>query len=600
MKLKLLDDEHAQGDNICLDFEGYAEAFVDLAMQTEESLTFGIFGEWGSGKTTLMRTIEQQFNGTNVYTVWFNPWEYPVEENMVKAMLHTMLNQEWFKKIIKNKSKIFDTIQSFLSAFTKKVPFVPDIDDLVKLVDEIKSKKESSSKFFSLRKTFEDFTGELTDGDEESDRNLLVFFIDDLDRCLPHRIVNMLENIRLAFSLKHTVFFIGADREIVADGIKYVYREHKNTEKVTGTDFDGDRYLEKMIQVPFFIPQNDEKKIKEYIKSFKFEKKDILFADILFELLSDVEANPRKIKRIINSIILSWTTYKTKTDNPEDSLDIKALAILKVIELKWLDFFRDLVEKTNNDRHRPLLNTIKDRREKYNHEQKIDKQPEEIKEICKDYNIKGGSFFEFFRKGIVGNLFEPKILDNLKMYLSSTKGFSHETESPLEDIESTSTIGQLIDFLWDGKVEEFNQLRKQSDYTNLNFSSENFTKLKTLEGVDFRNCSLTESNFKACKLNKAIFQNAILKGADFSGADCANADFTDAVMEMVNFKQAKLNGAVFKGTDLTGANWWDAENTDKVFSKDIKTKFKKPETTEEIDSWQEHFSSYHTIDEDDS
>ena len=291
---------------------------------------------------------------------------------------------------------------------------------------------------------------------------------------------------------------------------------------------------------------------------------------------------------------------KTKTDNPEDSLDIKALAILKVIELKWLVFFRDLVEKTNNNRHRPLLNTIKDRHKKYNHEKKIDKQPDDIKEICKDYNIEDGRFFEFFRKDIVGNLFAPKILDNLKMYLSSTKGFSHETESPTEDSESKSTIGQLIDFLWDGKIEKFNQLRKESDYSYLNFSSENFTKLKTLAGVDFRNCSLTESDLKACNLNQAKFHNAILKGADFSGADCTNADFTDAVMEMVNFKNTILNGAVFKGTDLTGTNWWGAENAEMVFSKDIKTKFKKPETPEEIDSWQDHFSSFHSIDKDES
>jgi len=45
-----------------LNFEAYAEALSELIISedNEKALTIGIFGRWGSGKTTLMKTIEKK------------------------------------------------------------------------------------------------------------------------------------------------------------------------------------------------------------------------------------------------------------------------------------------------------------------------------------------------------------------------------------------------------------------------------------------------------------------------------------------------------------------------------------------------------------
>ncbi|MCP5107393.1 MAG: hypothetical protein GY950_28660, partial [bacterium] len=190
--MKLLDDEYARdireksasGRKICLDFEIYARAFVELAVKTTEPITFGIFGEWGTGKTTLMRSINKIFDDEfkeKVYTVWFNPWEYPPEEDIVKAMLQTMIVQEWYPKLSNGKNAVRSTLDVLLKSLSSIIPGVPDLTELKNYIEKNQSKQElKPSSFMSLRKTFEEFVNHLTT-EINGERSLLVFFIDDLD-----------------------------------------------------------------------------------------------------------------------------------------------------------------------------------------------------------------------------------------------------------------------------------------------------------------------------------------------------------------------------------------------------------------------------------
>jgi predicted KAP-like P-loop ATPase len=60
-----------------LGFPAYAKAFAEMIEHSRAQFPIGIFGSWGSGKTTLMRAIEKEVTKRpNLVPVWFNAWRH--------------------------------------------------------------------------------------------------------------------------------------------------------------------------------------------------------------------------------------------------------------------------------------------------------------------------------------------------------------------------------------------------------------------------------------------------------------------------------------------------------------------------------------------
>jgi Cdc6-like AAA superfamily ATPase len=91
-------------------------------------LTIGIFGEWGTGKTSLMRLIEKEVTSVynNAAAVWFNAWQYEKEEHLIVPLVAT-INKELEKKekswkgdLKKGAGRIRDALRAIAYGFTVK------------------------------------------------------------------------------------------------------------------------------------------------------------------------------------------------------------------------------------------------------------------------------------------------------------------------------------------------------------------------------------------------------------------------------------------------------------------------------------------------
>jgi len=59
----------------------YSGALAQIIGHSAPRFAIGIFGDWGSGKTTLMRSIWRELEPRqDVVLVWFNAWRYEREE----------------------------------------------------------------------------------------------------------------------------------------------------------------------------------------------------------------------------------------------------------------------------------------------------------------------------------------------------------------------------------------------------------------------------------------------------------------------------------------------------------------------------------------
>lgn len=105
-----------------------------------------------------------------------------------------------------------------------------------------------------------------------------LFLVDDLDRCLPDKAVEMLEAIKLFLDVAGCVFVLALDDEVVERGIAHRYRDYlqlgdRGAESIAYSlkperydaftarastrlpPITGSEYLEKIIQVPFRLPR---------------------------------------------------------------------------------------------------------------------------------------------------------------------------------------------------------------------------------------------------------------------------------------------------------------------------------------------------------
>ena len=86
----------------------------------------------------------------------------------------------------------------------------------------------------------------------------LIVFVDDLDRCLPEKAIEVLEAIKLFLEVPGVVFVLGMDREVVERGIEARYGHFfygdGMAQGAVELPISGDSYLQKIVQIPFHLP----------------------------------------------------------------------------------------------------------------------------------------------------------------------------------------------------------------------------------------------------------------------------------------------------------------------------------------------------------
>jgi hypothetical protein len=298
-----------------------------------------------------------------VIPVWFNPWRYEKEEHLIIPFLKTIereigkyiedqkgLGEKLTEKLKGAATKIGDAACAFAYGMQAewKLGLAKITFDAAKMTareEELARQRIEKAQKLSetLASTYYDMVTELKNAVDKDFR--IMVFIDDLDRCLPEKAVELLESIKLFLDLEGYLFVIGIDKEVVKKGISYRYRffEHKVDEHSTHPTISPEDYLDKMIQLPLELPPIEQGKKRMYIESLmdqaeEFEK----HADII-EI--GVGENPRSLKRFINLLAFTARLAEKVKDNilgdtvePKETHEHKKLiksGFIPLLYVKW-------------------------------------------------------------------------------------------------------------------------------------------------------------------------------------------------------------------------------------------------------------------------
>jgi tetratricopeptide (TPR) repeat protein len=369
----LTDNEVRKIPEDTLQFKSYADTLVEIISYSQTPITIGVYGEWGSGKTSLMRLTENELEEkkeVNVKSVWFNAWKYDKAHDLRVALINSILQS------IKNDKTALETVKDKAKGLLKRVnwlglgrtavnigasiatPYLAIIPLLTKILSDSKKGTQDFGKLLPdelLKEPAEGKTLELIGEFEEEFMKLsseyvgkdgrLVVFIDDLDRCIPEKAIDILEAIKLFLNVPQTVFLIGTDKKVIENGILQKYGDKSVNW--------GKNYLDKIIQVPFTLPPLSKKEIIEHFITQLDISSDIKgFASIVAE----VGDNPRTIKRLLNNFELQRILTKNRGIMMEDMI----LAKFNVLEFRWPEFYSELINLYSESNKFNLLKFIED------------------------------------------------------------------------------------------------------------------------------------------------------------------------------------------------------------------------------------------------
>ena len=291
-------------------FKAYAEGVIDTIERSKEDapFTIGIFGSWGSGKTSFMRIMQELLKSRGYKTIFFDSWKYGNEE---KPWLPLMIKVEDELKLIENKldkKELMRNIFLFstdvaLQTFSQGKISTGGILDLIERSRKISPNKvlsnEDTKKVIERVTKIEEFKKKIMEKAEESPKGKIIIFIDHLDR-IPEKIIDFLNNLTFFLDIKGCVFILGCDYKILDSALKQRYREEIYED-----------YFDKIVQSKFFIPKISEQAIKEYLQ-FLTGWSDWEVGECTQLVIHSIGGNPRKIKKVVNESIQIKNVFENK------------------------------------------------------------------------------------------------------------------------------------------------------------------------------------------------------------------------------------------------------------------------------------------------
>ncbi|MEM6516840.1 MAG: P-loop NTPase fold protein [Bacteroidota bacterium] len=394
-----------------IDFK-YLTNSVSLIINNDDLVpsTIGLYGDWGSGKSSLMKMIENENTKSDNIIIHFNGWLFEGYEDAKTALLSTIVDEliksrTWDQKAIKYIGRLVKKVKWFevlvktgkigagmylaSQGDTNHEALLEDISslDIDQYIKEIQDENQEI-----IEKGIKEFRNDFDKLLKATDINRIIVLIDDLDRCNPDTVISTLEAIKLFLYVDKSVFIISADERLINYAVKKRFPELPSSNYDVSTD-----YLEKLIQFPIRIPSMSESEYETYINllfakvhlnnedfdevltkvfapgdkvniskskfnsdnlvDFIEEPPEALKQDLVLSkqinpiLVSILSGNPRQCKRFLNMLIMRLNMANSK------GIELKKNVLAKLMLLEYFktESFNNLVKSSYQNEGNPLL-----------------------------------------------------------------------------------------------------------------------------------------------------------------------------------------------------------------------------------------------------
>ncbi|MBN3562508.1 KAP family P-loop NTPase fold protein [Aliamphritea spongicola] len=335
----------------------------------EHSYVISINGDWGSGKTSVMKLIELNLESSNIDKIHFSPWQWSNQ-----ASLHSIFFNELSTAIgIKDKSKNGDKLSKLLKTYgnylstgelvTNSLTLViPGVilaatgllsyfsgptettsaiitasgllmiaSQSLKKTKDLLLKWQKNIELYSKhnKKNLDEIRNTLSESLSKRDNPILII-MDDLDRLEEDQLRMLFQIIKSNLEFPNIIFVLLFQRDIVE-------------KKLTTQNYHGKYYLEKIIQFPLNLPPPNQETISnilfERINSIldiypkskdTFDKNRWIY--IHESCLKNYINNIRSLNRYISTLAFSFQAFIGRSSFEVNIIDLISIECIRLFE----------------------------------------------------------------------------------------------------------------------------------------------------------------------------------------------------------------------------------------------------------------------------
>jgi len=367
-----------------LNFSEFAHALRNVIFNpgTHTPFIVGVFGRWGTGKTTLMRMLERELAASDATTVWFSAWLYGQEKEIWAAFLQSLTSRlasrlrfseklrfsaSVFQRGLSGTMLLYQLPEYLWRAALVVAPVMvaallartAAADTAVVLHSggalaslalavwvllkpasaaiqrEIKPdfnvyRSVDFDKHVGFLERFRDQFARIVASLPEGNRRVVIF-VDDLDRCGPDKALELLDAIKIFIDVPGCVFVLGIDLSIVQQALAKKYPDDRVAQR---------EYLSKIVQLPFHLPPLTADDLAGYLRALDVQLPDERCREVF---LASLAPNPREIKRVINTFSFHWALARARMTG----VDVKRIRLAKIVVIQQShgDLFPLLVDR---------------------------------------------------------------------------------------------------------------------------------------------------------------------------------------------------------------------------------------------------------------
>lgn len=301
-----------------------SDLIIHQSKEHHSCFIIGIYGKWGEGKTSLMNMVcDNLKEEKRINIIRFNPWLFKDQESLLLDFFKTLQSGITNKKVVEKIKKYGPLVSIGISGLLNlALPgagslLKGSLDQVVDAVSEIKfdltSLKEEVDKCIKLSK------------------QQYLIIIDDVDRLDKEELHTLFKLIRQNADFVNTTYMIGMDVDMVAKSIGNRFE--------CGDEKSGKNFLDKIIQVPFYVPKIQQGHLNRMLNSLLLQKIEPLLSvsdkrtttldeikETINRYVSPLFNSAREIKVYINSLtFILPLVYK--------DVNISDLCLLEAIKL---------------------------------------------------------------------------------------------------------------------------------------------------------------------------------------------------------------------------------------------------------------------------